>query len=694
MTERLLRIRMRAIGSETVTRAVRGITQSARQAARAQEQSSRATARAQERSARQGAQAQIRADRDATREAQTSARTRERAVAREAAARTRSAQQAARAAAQADQRLARDEQRNANDVYRTRMRLRAQEQRAQARAQRQSQAASRTRFQMAGAIGGALIGGARALYGRVEGYQAATGMQSRDELVGGYLERQRATIRLAHQAGMSSDTLNQRLDTTATRSGVGQGELLAGLQYAQTTLASPDFDALDVFSRHLDEIADASYATGAPVEDLIGALGQARNQFGITEDDFSEMIGTMTEMAANGSIEVGDLAANFTAEMAQFRQLRAGVSGVTAAREFMGTAEAIGRQTPGSPEQASTAFRGVMTALTSGRVRRGIESGLRRGGLRGDADVFDDRTGALSVSMPELIDRMRRGHLDTAAGFDAAGIRNVRAQAGFRALLGTSSEQYGQIIGSSSDAGNAYISETNQELRGSEAGRVDQARAQAEANFQQNGAETVRTMVDLATATTTLQTRFPQLTESMGALSDVIGGMGLGGLAGAVGMRVAAGGTVAGALGIGGAGAAGGTAAAGGLAGAAGVAGTIAMVGGLAAGFWNAMRGTASDDGTTSAGMSADSLRASSGGLSAASRDELIRQRQMLGGEAAGQLQARVREGIGAGQDMSPATIRALAQEIGRAVAEHAPTPAGAPLADAAAARRLPAERR
>jgi hypothetical protein len=207
-------------------------------------------------------------------------------------------------------------------------------------------------------------------------------------------------------------------------------------------------------------------------------------------------------------------------------------------------------------------------------------------------------------------------------------------------------------------------------------------------------AETVHTMVELATATTELQTRFPALTESMGALSDVIGGMGLGGLAGGIGMRVATGGTVAGALGLGGGTtAAGGTGAA--LAGGGALAvGGAAVVGAVGYNFVNPNH--TGDSGDTEQSASAAALRTSSGGLSPAARDELIRQRQALSASGTdGRLTRQVQAGLAAGQRMDPADIRALADAIGRATAEHAATPPPpSALSTGTASRRVAREAR
>lgn len=670
MSDRLLRIRIRTVGAESVTRAVRGITQGARAAQRAQQT----------------------AERQTTREAQASARAREQTAQREARARAIAAQQAARQQVQAAQRAAREEARAAQATTRAVERERRNQERLAARAARAEASQRRQRWQTAGMVGGALLGGARAAFGRVQGYQAALGMPTRDELIASTLDRQRATIRLAHQSGLSSQDISSRIDAVASRSGVSQASLLQGLSYAQETLASPDFNALDVMSRHLDEIADAAYATGAPVEDLIGALGQMHNQFGITEDQFGEMIGAMVQMAANGSIEVGDLAANFTSEMAQFRQLRSSATGVGAAREFAATAEVIGRQTPGSPEEASTAFRGVMTALGQGRIQRGLEAGLRRGGLsRAESDVFD-RNGSLTVSMPELIDRMRRGHLDTSAAFDSAGIRNVRAQAGFRALLQTPGSTYADILSSSSDVGNTMIADTNAELRASTAGQIDRDRAQAEANFQEHAQGTIQAMRDTAAAVTELETRFPALTETMGALSDVISGMGVGGIVGGVGARVAAGGTLAGALGYGGAAAGTGGAAAGGGAIASGI-GAVALPAAIVGGTLDFVRGTAGggfDAEATSASAGSDRL---SGGLDAATRGELVRQLGSLSSSQDNQLLTRVHSRLDSGISLTPDAIRQLADAVRRGVADGAPAAPSA-LSSGSSPSRVPADRR
>ena len=692
MTERLLRIRIRPIGQEAIQRVTSGITRAAQSAAREQIRANATvtreamrSARSRERDAQRLAQAQARSSQqaaDATaRAAQTAARAQERA-----------AQQASRAQQREIQALARADQRSANETFRTRQRLRQREEQEQARAQR-------SRAQMLGMIGGAALGAGRAIAGRVQGYQAALGMPTRDELMQSFVERQRATIRLAHQAGLQSGDIAQRVDTTAARSGVRQADLLAGLQYAQTTLATPDFNALDVFSRHLDEIADASYATGTPIEDLIGALGQMRNQFGITEDDFSEMVGAMVSMANDGSIEIGDLAANFTREMGQFRQLRSGVSGVDAAREFAATAEAIGRALPQAPEEAATQFRAVMTMLSTGRSQRGIEAGLRRGGLsREESDVFD-RNGRMTVSMPELIARMRRAHLDTPAALEQANIRNVRARAGLATLLTEDPGAYQSLIASSADEGNRMIAETNAELRGSAAGRVDHERAQAEANFAEHGEGVVNAAVDMAAGLTELETRFPAATEALGLFSDAVSNIGGFAIGGGVLARMAAGGSVAGALGLGGAAASGGTGGA--VAAAAGRLATPLLAGGglgIAGGAVLANFVNPEHTGTTAAGDAADREGGASAHegqhLSAAARDELIRQRQALGAQG-GELQRRVIAGVSSGARMHPEDIRALADAISRGVASAIPDgPPASSLGDLPASRRVPREER
>jgi len=682
MPERLLRIRIRTVGQDTVQRAVRGITQGARQAAREQMQ----------------------AERQVAREAQASARARERAATLAARQQIRAASEAARATAQADRTAARDSAREAQQLTQMRMRLWRQETQAQARAQRDQQRAAeqaqRRRARVIGAIGGAVIGGGQALLGRVQGYQSALGLPTRDALVTSYLDRQRSAIRLGHQAGLSSSDILERVNGTAMRTGVSQDALLQGLQYAQTTLASPDFNALDVFSRHLEEIADASYATGAPVEDLIGALGQMRNQFGITENDFADMIGAMVTMANEGSIEVGDLASNFTTEMGQFRNLRAGVSGVQAAREFAGTAEIIGQALPNRPEEAATQFRAVMSSLSRSRVQTGIEGELRRGGLsREQADVFD-RNGRMTVSMPELISRMRQGHLDTPAALERAGIHNVRAIPGFQTLMHSmegGSTQYQDIINSSSETGQAMIRDTNAELRASDAGRVDRERARAESNFSEHGAAVVDQMMSMATALTELETRFPTVTERMGMFGDVVAGSGVGGI---IGGAIAGGGimrmtaSIGRLLGMGGVAAEG--AAATGAAGtgsAAATTGAAALaVPAAALGAAGAVTLYASSAGDTVA-HSAEHDRARAG-LDEGARRELLAQSAALPSAQSADLRREVIARSSRGELLTRADIQEMARAIGGAVAGAIPTSTPSALGSAPEERRVARDRR
>ena len=245
----------------------------------------------------------------------------------------------------------------------------------------------------------------------------------------------------------------------------------------------------------------------------------------------------------------------------------------------------------------------------------------------------------------------------------------MRAQAGFRALLQTPGSTYADILSSSSDVGNTMIADTNAGAPREHRGQIDRDRAQAEANFQEHAQGTIQAMRDTAAAVTELETRFPALTETMGALSDVISGMGVGGIVGGGG-PCRSGGTLAGALGYGGAAAGTGGAAAGGGAIASGI-GAVALPAAIVGGTLDFVRAPRAgfDAEATSASAGSDRL---SGGLDAATRGELVRQLGSLSSSQDNQLLTRVHSRLDSIW-LTPDAIRQLADAVRRGVADGAP---------------------
>jgi len=379
VSDRLLRVRIRTVGQESVTRAVRGITQGARRAQQEQQRSSRATR-----------DALVRSEREATREAQRSARARESMARREAQQRTRLAQQAARESARADAQAAREEQRNANEVFRMRMRLHQQRIRAERRADQERQRSQRMRdgAVAAGSVAAVatVIAGVSstldAITARIETITAAIGARAGVQDVGQRTaSAQDFELQLARSSGeffqgvspeerarQMADLANE-INQVALASGQSPTELLNTLSGMQE-----QFSAFEYGRANLRAIADEAQRTGASMETLGQFVGVMNQQLGETAPTADRAFSIMAEGGLQGAITPESFAQNFGGMLGQF-QVSSGTSGEDSLRQFMALANVIrpGAQTDA---EAATQMHGLIAAMQSPRARSSIQEAM------------------------------------------------------------------------------------------------------------------------------------------------------------------------------------------------------------------------------------------------------------------------------------------------------------------------------
>jgi hypothetical protein len=434
---------------------------------------------------------------------------------------------------------------------------RAQEREASAAARAQARRAEQRRRglrALPGAVGTAGLAAADAVIGRARGYQSSLGIQSRDQLVSGFVDRQERLIRLSANSGLSADALQSTISSASQGALTSQDDVLGALERAQASLVGGD-TTLQFFVDNVERLARASRAAGGTTEDWTVAVGQMQRQLGVSASDTEQLIGVMVSAARAGAIEAGDFAEQFSGILSQFRSLRGEQgAGIGGAREFGAVAQALG-QGGRSPAEVRTLMQNMLAGLTRSDTQRNIERRL------GDRNIFD-RNGTLTIGLGELIQRMA-GDADFQSATTRQDIfgRDLQINEAFTTLLNgarNGANPIGDLQAVNAAEGQGVIDDFFTQLEASTAGDVLGIRSRAEAQFATNGGDLVAHEARLAAALSDVETRFPLATEAVGALRDIVatttaafgalnlamGGSALGG--GAAGAAAAAGGGTAG----------------------------------------------------------------------------------------------------------------------------------------------------
>ena len=403
-----------------------------------------------------------------------------------------------------------------------------QQARKRARAEREAARAraSTTRGQRIGrtlvrgtamALGGA-AGIASAGVDRLQRFQGTLGIRSQQERLQAFMGLEQGFIRLAGQAGLSPERRQElwgQIGQTAVRTNADPEDLLGALDVAQNR-----FSDLESFAQNLEAIARVAQATGAPMSDWVGAIGEFQRQMGVTAADVPDLIGMVTQAARDGSIEAGDIAANFAGIMSTFATLRGGRGGMDQAREFMGLSEVMGAGGR-SAEETRTLVTNLMSILSRSEVQQGIERAT------GNRELFDQR-GVMQVSFAELFGSMNDARGDafrSPAALERMKIKDVQARDAILAVLnqferGSGANPITDIATASAGEGNAFIDSTMSALMGSSSGQAQSVNTAAMVTTMANGEDVVRTMTRLIEPMTRLEAEYPLLTEAMGFLKD------------------------------------------------------------------------------------------------------------------------------------------------------------------------------
>lgn len=538
--ERILRVRVRTVGQETVTRALRNITTSSRQAATEQRRQEQQTAREAQRSIRARERA-----------AQVEARDRQRLASQTARAAIAAERETTRAAERARQAETRAAERSAREQSALRRRQAREAVAAQRAEERRAASAARRRARVVGglaAVGSAVVG---AVGNRVSAYQGALGVRSTTDLASSAIDRGIRMQRLGLSAGQTPEqmaAMQQRMAEVSRATLIPIDDLAAGLEVAHNR-----FSSLTFFSDRLEEVARIAQVSGGSVQDFVGSIGEFHRQLGVQEGDVHDLIGSIYSAAQGGSVEAGDLAQNFSGVLSAFAGLRgAGGRGLGGAQEALGLFESLGANGQ-TASQTATRAEAITRALQRRDVQSRVESALH------DRSIFD-RNGTMQISFQDLFQRMA-GSSRFQTGTQLQSIFGARGEVTtpLAGVLGRI--RAGETpLSIDANAGNATLEQGLSVITDGTWGRALQVAIDQEADFSSQAEHVVTVMTDLVGPITRLQTEFPLLSDAasdvtsafqsiVGLLAPaaiVTGGFGTAGAAGGAGALGALGGGGAG----------------------------------------------------------------------------------------------------------------------------------------------------
>lgn len=601
-------VRLRTDGEEKVRRALQGIVRDTGKAQQAAARARQAAIRQQEAAERNKTRFQIAQENNRTklaiagtrRRAQAEANANRLAIASERN-RSREAMQARALEHRTLERQLRDRQRMEERFRRERI---AAERQAAQRMQRDQVAAARDDGrrrqlrQRAGMTAAAVVAGAgNVVVDRARQYQSTFRLPSRDEMIQNMMEFNTRMVRLGAQGGLDEQAqgqLRERVFSAARSSAVDPMQIMRGLEVAQNR-----FSNLDSFAQNVELFAQAANALDTPMEEIVGSVGEMQRQFGLTAEETRSVVGMMTEAARNGSVEFGDVSAEFATTIGTFARTT-GATGMGAVSQFLGMAEVLGAGGASGGQSAMLAENLLSKFSNADVLNRLRASGVNTG--------FDASGNGAFVGLENVVAQLTAsrqfmrsdGTVNTAALQQIFGSdRQANDAIGILMQQAARGNTISAAGAGNAEAGLGLISSTNEAIVGSTYGQAQISAINMQKSFSENGRELADNMLGAASWFGQLEAEFPALFEAFGILKDsatsiampiiamralgmgggVLGGTSLlGSLGGLFGMGTATGGGYLG-LGAGGVGVgAGGAAAATTTTGIAGALGTTGLV--------------------------------------------------------------------------------------------------------------------
>jgi hypothetical protein len=444
----------------------------AKRAADAEKRQAEETARFKQRVAEQGARLQIAMNNAARREAERTARTQIREA----------------------QRMLREEQRVATQI----------------RDARRTYAMG-----VAGATAGAIAGGV----GLLNRGQGVAGVGTLEERLQVSAQFRQGLIRTGGEAGIDGAeraAVEQRAIEASAKFGVPLLDIGAAL-----TKAQQDFDSFREVAANLEDLARVSAATGEPLADLVGVLGNAKRAFGLSPQEQKDFLPTLVGTSARGSISVGSVSRDLAGQMGVFGMAR-GTTGAAVAQEFLALTQILG-QGGRSASEVETMMGRLTQKLQSPEVQAQLGSigvNVTQGGVPGAPltnfqNIASQFASNAMFQQPAVMEEI----------FGKGEVKATEAAKVLIAAMQRDASAFGNLQFMGTDVGEDQIKKQLADLDADPSRRAQLIGFKAQA-------ETARDMDRLFSSSssavekfTDLQLKYPLLTEAFGVLKSTVMGL-------------------------------------------------------------------------------------------------------------------------------------------------------------------------
>lgn len=221
----------------------------------------------------------------------------------------------------------------------------------------------------AGVVGAVVGAGAGAVQMLQRG-QGVAGVGSIEERLQVAAQFRQGLIRTGGEAGVSNEertAIEKRAIDASEKYGVSLLDIGAAL-----TKAQQDFDSFRVVADQIEDLARVSAASGEPLADLVGVMGNAKRAFTLTPEEQKKFLPTLVGTSARGSVSVGSVSRELAGQMGVFGLAR-GTSGGGLAQEFLALTQVLG-QGGTSASEVETMIGRLTQKLQSPEVQQGLKS--------------------------------------------------------------------------------------------------------------------------------------------------------------------------------------------------------------------------------------------------------------------------------------------------------------------------------
>lgn len=498
----------RRVNKRVVDESARGARERERLERRTADQAVRDAKRAADAKTKESKRAADAAVKEATRAAKEEQRL--------AAETERYKQRTAEAGARLNIRIHADMARERERSYRGQIRAAERAQREETRA---AAAGSESRRRLLVGIGGAALGAGAGAFGLAKQGQSLAGVTSLEQRleVAGQFRQQ--LIRTGGEAGI---TAQERASVEERALRVSEQFNLSLLDVANAlTRAQQDFDQFRPVAENLEALGKVAAATGEPLSDLVGTLGNATRAFELDPAGQREFLDALIATSARGSISVGAVSRSLSGQMGVFSQAT-GRGGNEGAREFLALTQVLGTGGKGANEVETMIDRLTLRLqdVSTQKRLKSIGVNVTQGGVVGAKltnwqNIASQFAGNEQFQRAEVQQKM----------FGKGDVIATQAARTLIAAQTRDSELFNRLQFIPMGEGDAQAEKQLADLRNDPSFRLQNIGARAQSATVRDSDRIVNTIAPAVDELTKLQMKFPLLTESFSVLNNTIRGL-------------------------------------------------------------------------------------------------------------------------------------------------------------------------